>query len=163
MWIKDTPAGKQFFPTTQALSFHGEVHYRQIKCTFYSPITKLSIFLYAFQRIFHNDVVWLRDTGILEKIKYEIIRPPFPIPDPKVRHDQPLIMSELGIVMIILAVGHILSLPVFFCELLRGRSKKLKDQQLGDSTMPAEGENIQVAKVEHLTLLYYGRSLKEYL
>ena len=56
-----------------------------------------------------------------------------------------------------------LSLPVFFCELLRGRGKKLKDQQLGDSTMPAEGENIKVAKVEHLTWLYYGRSLEEYL
>ena len=107
--------------------------------------------------------MWLRDTGILEKIKYEIIRPPFPIPDPKVRRDQPLIMSQLGIVMIILAVGHILSLPVFFCELIKGRGKKLKDRQLGDSTMPAEGENIQLAKVEHLTLLYYGRSLEEYL
>ena len=101
--------------------------------------------------------------GVLEKIKYEIIRPPLHIPDPKVRHDQPLIISQLGIVMIILAVGHILSLPVFFCEILKGRGKKLKDRQLGDSTMPAEGENIQLAKVEHLTWLYYGRGLEEYL
>ena len=163
MWIKDTPAGKQFFPTTQALSFLGEVHYRQIKCTFYSPISKLSIYLYTFQRVFHKDVVWLRDTGILEKLKYDIIRPPLHIPYPKVRRDQPLIISQLGIVMIVLVVGLFLSLPVFFCELMKGRGKKLNDQQLKDSTMPAEGENIQVAKVEHLTLLYYGRSLEEYL
>ena len=107
--------------------------------------------------------MWLRDTGILEKIKYEIIRPPFPIPDPKVRRDQPLIISQLGIVMIILAVGHILSLPVFFYELMKGRGKKLNDQQLRDSTMPAERENIQLAEVAHLTWLYYGRSLEEYL
>ena len=107
--------------------------------------------------------MWLHDTGILEKLKYDVIRPPFPIPDPKVRRNQPLIISQLGIVMIILAVGHILSLPVFFCEILKGRGKKLKDRQLGDSTMPAEGENIQLAKVEHLTWLYYGRGLEEYL
>ena len=119
--------------------------------------------LHAFQSAFHSDIMWLHDTGILEKIKYDIIRPPFPIPDPKVRRDEPLIISQLGIVMIILAVLHFLSLPVFFCELMRGRGKKLKEQQLGDTTMPVAGENIQLTKVEHLTLLYYGRSLEEYL
>ena len=80
--------------------------------------------------------MWLRDSGVLDKLKYDIIRPPFPIQDPKVRRDQPLIISQLGIVIIVLAVGLVLSIPVFLCELKKGRGKKTSDHQLGEITLP---------------------------
>ena len=57
----------------------------------------------------------------MDKILYDVIRPVTPIPDPKVRHDQPLILSQLGIVMIVLAIGLVLAIPVFLWELKKGR------------------------------------------
>ena len=116
-----------------------------------------------FQKAFHQDVVWLRDTGVLERLKYDIKRPPLLIPYPKMRHYLPLVMSQLGPIMIILAVGHILSLPVFFCELMVGRGKKGAALQPKDYTKPVGGEYDQLEIVAQLTLLYYGRELHEYL
>ena len=100
--------------------------------------------------------MWLRDTGILERLKYDVIRPPFKIPYPKVRRDQPLIMSQLGIVLIILAVGLGLSIPVFLFELIKGRGKKAL---IG----PEDRKHMTLLEVEHLTLQQYGRSLEECL
>ena len=61
--------------------------------------------------------MWLRDTGILDKVKYDIMNPPIQIPDPTVRHNQPLILRQLGIIMIILVVGLAIGAIVFFVEL----------------------------------------------
>ena len=101
-----------------------------------------------FQNAFHNDIIWLRDTGILEKLKDDIIRAPFSIPLPNVRHDQPLIMSQLGIVMIMLAAGLGLSFPVFLCELMRGRGKKTFNEV-------EERKNLTLTKVEHITVTFH--------
>ena len=68
--------------------------------------------------------MWLRDTGILERLKNDVVRPPFTVPYPQVRHDQPLIMSQLGMIIIVLAAGLGLSIPVFLGELMKGRGKK---------------------------------------
>ena len=106
--------------------------------------------------------MWLRDSGVLEKLKYDIMRPPVPIPDPKVRHDQPLIMSQLGILVIVLAVGLVLSLPVFLCELMKGRGKKTSDPLLRDLTLPPK-RPLTLTEVIYFTLHYYGRSLEEQL
>ena len=89
------------------------------------------------------------------------MRPPFPIRDPKVRRDQPLIMSQLGIVMIVLAVGLVLSIPAFLCELLKGSAKKPTDQQL-PAFLPAYRKLTQT-EVTYFTFRYYGRSLEEQL
>ena len=98
--------------------------------------------------MFHNDVMWLRDTGILERLKYDIVRPPLPIPYPRVRRDQPLIISQLGIVMIVLAVGLGLSFHVFLGELMRGRGmKKINEVE--------ERKNLSLTKVEHLTVTFH--------
>ena len=96
-------------------------------------------------------------------MKYDIRRPPPLTPYPKLRRNKPLAMSQLGIIMIILAVGHILSLPVFFCELMVGRGKKAAALQPKDYTKPVGGEYDQLEIVAQLTLLYYGRELHEYL
>ena len=100
--------------------------------------------------------MWLRDTGILEKLKYDIVRPPFHIPLPKVRRDQPLIISQLGIVLIVLAVGLGLSIPMFLSELMKGRGKKAMNEL-------EERKHLTLMEVEHLTLPHYGRSLEECL
>ena len=120
-------------------------------------------YFHVIQKAFHKDVLWLHDTGVLARLKDDITRSPPLIPNEKVRRDQPLIMSQLGIVVIILAVGHVLSLPVFFCELMVGRGRKTSDLHSRDSSKPAEGEYDQMYRVGHLTLLHYGRDLQDYL
>ena len=63
--------------------------------------------------------MWLRDTGILERVKYDVMKPVSPSPDPIVRHHQPLILRQLGIIMIILVVGLFIATLVFLVELRR--------------------------------------------
>ena len=91
--------------------------------------------------------MWLRDTGILERLKYDIVRPPFHKPYPKARRDQPLIMSQLGIVMIVLAVGLGLSRLVFHGELMKGRGKITCNEL-------EERKHLTLTKVEQLTFYY---------
>ena len=100
--------------------------------------------------------MWLRDTGILERLKYHIFTPQSRTPYPKVRRDKPLIISQLGIVMIVLAIGLGLSLLVFICELRKGgRKKSLNELE--------EVKHLTLMEVEYLTLHQYGRSLEECL
>ena len=100
--------------------------------------------------------MWLHDTGILERLKYDVVKPHIFIPYPKVRRDQPLTMSQLGIVIIVLASGLGMSIPVFICELIKGsRKKSLKESE--------ERKHLTLAEIEHLTLHHHGRTLKEYL
>ena len=76
--------------------------------------------------------MWLRDTGILERVNYEVMNPVIPSPDPIVRHNQPLILRQLGIIMIILVVGLFISTLVFLVELCRkhklNNGEKVEDQ-----------------------------------
>ena len=138
----------------------------QANYTFFNLYTLVLIFdttTFSFQSTFQNDVMWLRDSGILDKLKYDIIIPPFPILDPKVRRDQPLVMNQLGIVIIVLAVGLILSLPVFFCEFMKGRGKNNLNE-VRNVREPVEREDPRsLIEVANLTLQSYGRDLAEYL
>ena len=61
--------------------------------------------------------MWLRDTGVLEKMKYDVQRKAILIPLPKVWKDQPLGLHQLGIIMIVFGVGASTSIFVFFIEL----------------------------------------------
>ena len=61
--------------------------------------------------------MWLRDTGILDKLKNDVMNLPIPVPNPTVRHNQPLILRQLGIIMIILGVGLSIGTVVFLVEL----------------------------------------------
>ena len=67
--------------------------------------------------------MWLRDTGILKKLKYDVLNPPIHIPDPKVKHDQPLNLKQLGITGIMIIIGLFISLVVFLRELRMNRTK----------------------------------------
>ena len=63
--------------------------------------------------------MWLKDTGILEKLKYDAMNPPYLIPDPIVRFNEPLILKQLGIIMIFLAVGLFIGTIAFLVELFK--------------------------------------------
>ena len=77
--------------------------------------------------------MWLRDTGILNKVKYDFMNPPIPIPDPTVRRNQPLILQQLGIIMIILVVGLAIGTIAFFVELcVRSESRKSPESKDGN-------------------------------
>ena len=73
------------------------------------------------QAMFSTTIMWLRDTGILNKLKFDVMNPPIPIPDPKLRHKQPLILRQLGIIIIILVVGLNIALIVFLWEVCISR------------------------------------------
>ena len=78
----------------------------------------------SFQNLLSDDINWLRDTGVLTKIKFSVITPPMFIPDPKVRINQPLSPSQLGLIMIISVGGYVLSILTFMIEMTKGRNKR---------------------------------------
>ena len=63
--------------------------------------------------------MWLRDTGVLDKMKYDMLKTEPRIPLPKVWKNKSLNLYQLGIIMIILLLGITLSIFVFVWELLR--------------------------------------------
>ena len=75
--------------------------------------------------------MWLSDTGILERIKYDVLKPGIQIPDPRVRHNQPLILRQLGIIMIVLVVGLFIATIAFMVEFLR-KHKLNKELEVKD-------------------------------
>ena len=68
--------------------------------------------------------MWLRDTGTLERINNGIMRPPELIPDPKARHNQPLILRQLGMIMIVQVIGLLLGTIIFLMEVIKKAKEK---------------------------------------
>ena len=69
--------------------------------------------------------MWLKDTGILDKVKYDVMNPPIPISDPTVRLNQPLILRQLAIIMLILIFGLAIGTIVFLVEIcIRSKSRQ---------------------------------------
>ena len=61
--------------------------------------------------------MWLRDTGVLIKMKYDVLKQAIPIPFPRVWKDQPLNLYQLEIIMIVFGVGIFSSILAFLYEL----------------------------------------------
>ena len=102
----------------QVTLFQREAHLRSERILI-SPIFREYIECYFNKDKLKLTIMWLRDTGVLEKIKYDVMKAPFPIPDPQVMYNQPLILRQLGIIMIVLVVGLFISTLVFFVELVK--------------------------------------------
>ena len=61
--------------------------------------------------------MWLRDTGVLRKMKDDELSAPIPIPDPKIKVDGRISVEQLGIGIAIYSAGMTLSLLFFIGEL----------------------------------------------
>ena len=98
------------------------------------------------QDLFENATMWLRDTGVLDKLRLGALNPAIPIPDPKVRQNQPLTVYQLGLIAIIYLVGISISIISFLTELLKFREVKpqpenataLNDTQVANELSPTQ-------------------------
>ena len=61
--------------------------------------------------------MWLRDTGVLGKMKDDEHAAPIPIPDPKIKVDERISVEHLGLGIAIYSAGMLLSLLFFIGEL----------------------------------------------
>ena len=77
----------------------------------------------------------------MTKLKNDVMNPPMPIPPPKVRHNQPLILRQLQITVIILAIGLCIAILAFLVELWtnRGKTDALDHFEMSERTT---GENV---------------------
>ena len=60
--------------------------------------------------------MWLQDTGILKKLRDDELNARIPIPDPIVRVNQALTIYQLGIALVIQAVGQCVAIDFFAAE-----------------------------------------------
>ena len=98
------------------------------------------------QDLFENATMWLRDTGVLDKLRLRALNPAIPIPDPKGRHNQPLTVYQLGITAIIYLVGISISIFAFLTELIKFRevrpqpenATELNDIQVANEQSPTQ-------------------------
>ena len=97
--------------------------------------------------MFQNDIIWLRDMGILDKFQLDTFRPLISIPELRLRTDNPLTMSQLGIVMIVLTGGLVLSMSVFCSEVMLGKGKKLLNQQSEESSLSSQASQMTQGEV----------------
>ena len=94
------------------------------------------------QELFQDDIMWLRDTGVLNKMKNDVLNlnriPAEPLP--RVWKDKPLNFTQLGITMILFVCGVVYSLVIFFYEF--GQIPKHKTRQFKSKSLE-RGENGQ--------------------
>ena len=84
------------------------------------------IFL-TFQGILQTETMWLRDTGILNRLTEDIIPSPIPIPDPSLRGKLPLTAYQLSSALFCILAGLVLSVVIFIFEkCLGGKINGLK-------------------------------------
>ena len=68
--------------------------------------------------------MWLRDTGILDKMKDIILPAHIPTQYPRAQHQQSLSINQMSIILIIFVIGITLSIIVFILELFKNSSKE---------------------------------------
>ena len=69
------------------------------------------------QNLFQNATMWLRDTGMLNKLRDDELNATVHEPDPKVRINEPLNFYQIGIAFMVVAGGLVLALFGFLLEL----------------------------------------------
>ena len=88
--------------------------------------------------------MWLRDTGVLGKMKDDELSAPIPIPDPKIKVDERISVEQIGIGIALYSVGMLLSLLFFVSELFskkRVKRAEKNQKQLRKATVEPLYEN----------------------
>ena len=107
--------------------------------------------------------MWLRDTGVLGKMRDDELSAPMPIPDPKIKVDERISVEQLGIGIAIYSVGMTLSLLLFISELYskkRVKRAEKKQRQPRKATLKPQnankgnnrGQDIIAPKLGHQTV-----------
>ena len=76
--------------------------------------------------------MWLRDTGVLGKMRDDELSAPIPIPDPKIKVDGRISIEQIGIGIAIYSVGMTLSLLFFIGELFTKKRVKRVEKSSSD-------------------------------
>ena len=76
-----------------------------------------------------NSTMWLRDTGVLAKMKDDALSAPIPIPVSKIKVDGRISLEQIGIGIAIYSIGMTLSLLLFIGERCTKRGVKREDKQ----------------------------------
>lgn len=100
--------------------------------------------------------MWLQDTGVLDKIKYDVLKPPMLRPLQKVWKDEPLNLYQLEIIMIVLVFGMVLSILVFLFELRQTKKKKTESSRSKSLTGLHEGEKGSIKRDQMIELRIEG-------
>ena len=92
--------------------------------------------------------MWLRDTGVLDKMKNKVLRPAIPIPLPKLWKDEPINLYQLRILPIGLGVGIISSVTVFIYELRKTNVNRSGSSQSKSSIRRGDKGRIEIMIME---------------
>ena len=97
--------------------------------------------------------MWLRDTGILDKMKDIILPAHIPTQYPRAQHQQSLSINQMSIILIIFVIGITLSIIAFILELLKSSMRKINlppDESIelrgDDATMESSGSELRFDK-----------------
>ena len=77
----------------------------------------------SFQRLFHDTVYMLQSTGLMNKIRDDVMQARQEVKLPRYRVNQPLNLTQLAGSMGIIVIGLLVSIIVFLCELFIGMQR----------------------------------------
>ena len=71
--------------------------------------------------------MWLQDSGILKKSVHDELRAPIPVPLPKIKVNEPLIISQLATIFLFATFGIVVSILAFLAEIFRAKTGSAKN------------------------------------
>ena len=80
------------------------------------------------QDLFEGPIMWLQNTGLLDKFFIEVLNPPPQIPLKKIRVNEALNVKQLATAAIVMLVGIALSSLLFLGELCYGTTEARETQ-----------------------------------
>ena len=75
-------------------------------------------------------MMWLQNTGLLDKFFIEALNPPVPIPQKLLRVNEPLNLQQLGTAAMVMLAGMIVSALFFFIELCSGTPEQAQEKEI---------------------------------
>ena len=75
-------------------------------------------------------MMWLQNTGLLDKFFDEVLNPPVPIPQKLLRVNEPLNVQQLGTAAMVMLAGMIASALFFLVELCCGTPEQAQEKRV---------------------------------